>query len=293
MTANTDFLIFKYQTDKECYCFQINFIKLISFIKGAYSTPHWAANVRYKIYEMKRLDLIIICSVVLLLPFLTNGCTEKRPEEPDYYKNLFTGDILDTLEFKQFRDSLYSLKFDSKEGDKMVTLHYKKLTNSNDSIIRNFTYSIRVGMEYLVRESSYEKLGTAIPVRNFKTLNGDSIQIGGEQAKPTLISLWFVGCTGCIQEMPQLNQVKAKYKDKVNFVSMTFDKEPSVLKFLSRTDFNFTHIVNVEEYIEQISTSPYPENIFISKQGNIEFIEGGVIREKVEYIEGILEKLLK
>ena len=74
---------------------------------------------------------------------------------------------------------------------------------------------------------------------------------------------------------------------------MTFDKEPRVLKFLSRTDFEFTHIVNVRKYIEQIGSSPYPENIFISKQGNIEFIEGGVVGKKMEYFESILEKLVK
>ena len=208
-------------------------------------------------------------------------------------KNLFTGDILDKREFKQLRDSLYTLEFDSIEGKKMVALHFKELANSNDSTIQHFSYSIRIGMEYLVREISYEKLGMAIPIRTFKTLYGDSIQIGGEQAKPTLLNLWFVGCTGCVQEMPELNQIKAKYEDKVNFVSMTFDEESRVLKFLSRTEFEFIHIVNVGEYIEQIGSSPYPENIFISKQGSIEFIEGGVFGKKVEYFEGILEKLIQ
>ena len=107
------------------------------------------------------------------------------------------------VSFRQFTDSLYSLEFDSIVGEKMVTLHFRKLIHSNDSMVQPFNYSIRVGMEYLVRENTYEKLGMAIPQRAFKTIDGDSIQIGGEQAKPTLINLWFVGCTGCVQEMPE------------------------------------------------------------------------------------------
>ncbi len=239
---------------------------------------------------MKKLNFSILKLAILLL-ILLNNCSS-RPE-PDYYKNLFTGEVLDKLEFKQFRDSLYAMRLDSIEGEKMVTLHFKKLINSNDSTIQHFNYSIRVGMEYLVREESYEKLGISIPRKIFKTLDGDSIQIGGMKAKPTLINLWFVGCTGCVQEMPELNEIKAKYGDQVNFISMTFDEEPKVTKFLSRTDFDFTHIVNVREYIEQIGSSPYPENIFINKQGNIEFIEGGVWGNKVAYFEGILEELIK
>ena len=239
---------------------------------------------------MKKLNLSTIKLAVLLV-ILLNNCSS-RPE-PDYYKNLFTGEILDELEFKQFRDSLYTMSLDSIEGKKMVNLRFMKLINSNDSTIQHFDYSIRVGMEYLVRAESYEKLGMSIPRKIFKTLDGNSIQVGGMKAKPTLINLWFVGCTGCVQEMPELNEIKAKYGDQVNFISMTFDEEPKVTKFLSRTDFDFTHIVNAGDYIEQIGSSPYPENIFINKQGDIEFIEGGVQGNEVAYFEGILEELIK
>ena len=239
---------------------------------------------------MKKLNFSTF-SLAVLLVILLNNCSS-RPE-PDYYKNLFTGEVLDKLEFQQFRDSLHYMMLDSIEGEKMVMFHFKKLTNSNDSTIQHFNYSIRVGMEYLVREESYEKIGLSVPRKIFKTLEGDSVQIGGMQAKPTLINLWFVGCKGCVEEMPELNQIKAKYEDKVNFVSMTFDDESRVLKFLSRTDFNFTHIVNVNEYIEEIGSSPYPENIFIKRQGEIQFIEGGVIGRNVEYFEGILDKLVE
>jgi len=47
--------------------------------------------------------------------------------------------------------------------------------------------------------------------RKLLSIDGDSIQIGGKQKKPTLINLWFVQCPGCVAETPALNKIKEKY----------------------------------------------------------------------------------
>lgn len=182
-----------------------------------------------------------------------------------------------------------------KSGQMQVMIHFYDLLTSNDSTIYEFKYSIRTGDEYLVREESFEKIGMIIPQRTFLTLDGESIQIGGDQTKPILLNLWFVGCRGCEEEMPSLNKLKEKYGDRVNIVSMTFDDE-RVIKFLKKKAFNFKHIVNVDpDYIGQIGTSPYPENIFISKEGEIKNIEGGLSNDneqKLKYFESLVQKLL-
>ena len=131
----------------------------------------------------------------------------------------------------------------------------------------------------------------------FRTINEDSIQIGGEQSKPMLINLWFVNCGGCIEEIPALNKLKEKYSDRVNFVAMTFDNDKKVHDFLNKNDFNFIHITDDKEFIDYIGTKPYPENIFISKEGTIEFIEGGIggnpdLEVATEHFDAIIKKLL-
>jgi len=243
------------------------------------------------------------------------GCTQKsKRTEPNFYKNLYTEDILDKSEFETFRselflsllDTIYMSTLDSTEKQMYVDSTLSKvqmnfifysLSVNNDSVIQPFNYDIRIGNEYIVRANSYEKIGMEIPSQIFQTIDGDKIQIGGKQNNPTLINLWFVGCSGCVAEMPALNRLQEKYVDKVNFVAMTFQDEKQVTNFLKRKEFNFKHIVNVEDFIKQIATKPYPENIFIGRDGQIKYIEGGLSDSEdwdsvIKYFESILEKLL-
>ncbi|WP_339625591.1 TlpA disulfide reductase family protein [uncultured Winogradskyella sp.] len=68
----------------------------------------------------------------------------------------------------------------------------------------------------------------------FTSIDGEKISLAGNQSKPTLINLWFIQCPGCIAEMPALNRLKEKYEDKVNFISLTFEQEDDVRKFLKK-----------------------------------------------------------
>jgi len=218
----------------------------------------------------------------------------------NYYQNLFTGEILDTIKYEKFRDSLLimSATFKSKDSLKRemsIATTFYGLDTVDNLIVQPFKYSIRIGNEYLVRVKSYEKVGMRVPQRDFLTIDGENVQIGGKQTKPTVINLWFVGCTGCVQEMPVLNKLQEKYGDKVNFIAMTFDDEKRVTRFLKKTEFKFKHIVNVEDFIKIIGTQPYPENIFVSKEGKIESIEGGLHQSDIagmKYFESLIEKLL-
>ena len=97
--------------------------------------------------------------------------------------------------------------------------------------------------------------------------------------------------------MPALNLLKSKYADDVNFLALTFDKNEDVIKFLDRKEFDFTHLTNKEEFIQKIATKPYPENIFIDKNGVIKYIEGGIgsgdnLNLVIEHFEKILEELV-
>jgi thiol-disulfide isomerase/thioredoxin len=218
----------------------------------------------------------------------------------DYHKNLYTGEILTKEEYKKFKDSLLTMSVtfkvtDSLKREMILSIINQEMGIRHDSTILSFKYTIRVGNEYLVRENSFEKIGTPVPVQSFLTITGEKIQLGGEQEKPTVINLWFVGCTGCVLEMPALNKLQEKYGDKVNFIAMTFDSEGKVKRFLTKKEFNYKHVADVEDYIKLIGTQPYPENIFINKSGFIENIEGGIPEndeKSLRYFESLIEKLL-
>lgn len=237
---------------------------------------------------MKKTFLLLLITLVL-------SCNNKRAE-PDFYKNLYTGEILTKSDFQEFNKNLRLKYNDSLKEFNLNYVLYKPV-NSSDSIIQNFKYNLRIGSEYIIRANSYEKIGMKVTPQYFTSIDGKKILVGGKQEKPTLINLWFIHCPGCIAEIPALNRLKEKYADKVNFISLTFDKEKDVSKFLKRKDFRFTHIANVEKYIEHIGSHPYPENIFVDKNGYITNIEGGIphfedLDLSIKYFETIIKKLM-
>ena len=229
----------------------------------------------------------------------------KNPEL-NFYKNLFTGEILDSVEFERIAfdllhplglwDTIYISSLDSTEPQMTLKLsskvdfrlHFFDRTVNNDSVISHFKYSIRIGDEYIVRPHSYEKIGMYISPQILKTIDGNNIQIGGKQDKPIFVNLWFPNCPPCIEEIPALNRLQEKYADKVDFVAITFDNvESRTSRIIKEKKFNFKHIIDAEDFIKQIGSKPYPENIFIDSDGHIRYIEGGLHDDK---ISGLMDK---
>jgi thiol-disulfide isomerase/thioredoxin len=240
---------------------------------------------------MKAVTLLI--SIVLFISCTNN----KKRTEPNFYRNLYTNETLNKAEFDILSRSIRKENVHSIPQDLSINYHFYSIEISNDSIIQPFKYDLRIGTEYLVRADKYEKIGMKISPKILLTINGDSIQIGGEQSKPMLINLWFVNCGGCVQEIPALNSLQEKYSDKVNFIAMTFDDAKKVNNFLNNKEFKFDHITDSRKFIDYIGTRPYPENIFINKEGIIEFIEGGIggnpnLEMATEHFDAIIKKLL-
>lgn len=252
-------------------------------------------------------------NLLFALFFLIFSCNET---EPNFYKNLNNNKIYTASEYEKFSEDLYLKVSDSiiksqkltnqskikKTRDSLfkeirVITKLEKMTKSGDSLIRPFKFDLRIGKEYLIRSDNFEKIGLKIAERKYKDIKGNNIIIGGKQCKPTLINLWFIGCRGCIEEMPALNLLKSKYADKVNFIGLTFDKSEEVSKFLNKKPFDFTHLTHNKELIEKIAIKPYHENIFIDKNGFIKYIEGGIgsgdnLNSVIKHFETILEELI-
>ncbi len=215
--------------------------------------------------------------LLLLLSLIAISCKQKVTE-PNFYKNLYTGEILSKSEFEDFRKEIYSNYGDSVNLPKVKYVYYPK-TTSSDSLIQPFKYTIKVGSNYIINASEakiFEYMNKEFPIIKLATINGDSIQIGGTNEKPTLVNFWHIHCPPCVAEIPVLNKMKEKYSDKVNFISVTFERKDEVEIFLKKNDFNFKHVVEADNYIKEIGSESYPQNIFIDKQGILRNIEGGI-----------------
>jgi thiol-disulfide isomerase/thioredoxin len=195
------------------------------------------------------------------------------PIKIDRYVNLYTNQEMDPIHFHKLLDSLLVDEQGNRKQDYTVITHIEKMQKRNDSTIAFVKYSLKGPDGYIIRAHEPKNLGLTLEPTWLATLDGDSIQIGGYQDKPMVVNLWFIHCPGCVAEIPLLNKMKDAYGDKINFVAITFDPAHDVTKFLKKRSFNFTHVVDARAYIDSIGSSPFPETIFITKEGTMKYVE--------------------
>ena len=135
-----------------------------------------------------------------------------------------------------------------------------------------------------------------------RTLDNEKISSSSLKGKPTLINFWFTSCKPCIEEMPVLNSVKRTLGDSVNFISITYDTNKKVARFLETHSFDFTHITDAKAFTDKLEMKAYPVNMFLDRNGIVTQIEIGLpqvmgpnnkpmLRGGRQFVE-ILEKLL-
>lgn len=153
------------------------------------------------------------------------------------------------------------------------------------------------------QDSLYLNLHKKLPEFNLMDLSGKSFRSSQLIGKPTLINFWFIGCSGCIAEMPQLDKLREKYGDRVNFIAISLDPRDNVISFLQKKPFGYFHLVSGFKYADALKISAFPVNLFLDKNGYIQVIKGllrpiskisgsSMISDNLEF-DRILDRLTK
>lgn len=177
---------------------------------------------------------------------------------------------------------------------------YEKLelvSKTTDSIKYKFKW------DFLTKDMLAEKLlldkavGSDLNLKNLNFLIA-ATRNKVDLAKPTFVNFWFTNCIPCIEELPALNELKEKYRDSINFVSVTFDDDKKVSYFLTKHKFDFIHIVDAKKLIDSLGVSGFPKSFLLDKNQKIQFIEGALpsVENKQSYeiqMRSLTEKLNK
>jgi peroxiredoxin len=109
-----------------------------------------------------------------------------------------------------------------------------------------------------------------------RDVNGNVVKLSSLKGKIVILNFWFIACKPCIMEMPQLNELKKKYKkDDVVFLGITFDKAPEVLSFLKINNFDYNIIADGKEICKSWNINAFPTNVVIDREGIVRFMEMG------------------
>jgi len=124
-----------------------------------------------------------------------------------------------------------------------------------------------------------EKLGAGIPKKEIKyfdatffDLNGKEVKISDYSGKVIFLNLWATWCPPCRKEMPEMEKLNEKFKDK-NFVMIAVsvgEDNKTVKNFLSKNKYKFPIFTDNKRDIEtKYSTGSIPTTYIIDKNGNI------------------------
>ena len=147
--------------------------------------------------------------------------------------------------------------------------HYK-LQPLSSSAAENIR---QTSVDFAEREyQKYKMEGMQIPDFNFSDLNGTVYNKQTTKGKIIVLNVWFIQCVPCVAEMPALNEIEEKFKNRpdILFLALTFDSADSVKSFLKRNPFNYEIIPGQEDYIiQKLGIRSYPYQVIVNKEGKI------------------------
>jgi len=115
-------------------------------------------------------------------------------------------------------------------------------------------------------------IGSNAPNFSVKALNGQMLELSKLKGQVVVVNFWNTGCKPCISEMPTLNEIAEKYKDKnVTFISIAPEEDDLIRAFLNKRSFNFIPVANARKLIVEdfLTESMYPYSMIIDKNGKV------------------------
>lgn len=169
--------------------------------------------------------------------------------------------------------------------------------NDNDSLPCYKLYPLTDtsnGIRTIVQQMAVHELfnhsleGKELPPYHFTDLQGNVYSPQNTKGHILVLKCWFIHCTACIREFPQLNALVTQYKDRkdISFVSLAIDPKQKLDSFLKTKDFRFASVPGQEKYLlGQLKVNTFPTHILVGKNGKIVSVV-----DRVEDLSVALEK---
>jgi peroxiredoxin len=143
-----------------------------------------------------------------------------------------------------------------------------------------------------------KSLTAGLPVNKFSItdIQGNAYSNESLKGKIVVFNFWFINCAPCVKEIPELNILQEKFKDKdVVFLAVSnIDAKNDIEKFVSKNKFTFNQIS-----MEQASTlgfinsiSSFPTYMIVDANGVIRHISSGYSDDGIQTLEKIIEAAL-
>ncbi len=121
---------------------------------------------------------------------------------------------------------------------------------------------------------SLEKLqpGTPTPGFSLPQLNGEIFNFPEQNSKPVYLSFMTTWSYACIAEMELMQNLYEKYKDRIDFVTVSLDQDTVVInKFVNEKKYPWTFLYNGDDYqlLYDYGVKTFPVFVLIDSNGKI------------------------
>lgn len=117
-----------------------------------------------------------------------------------------------------------------------------------------------------------KKEGEPFPEFAFKDLKGNLITNENLKGKIVVIKCWYIHCTACIKEFPEVNQLVDSYQDRedIVFISLAEDSAEQLKSFLIKKPLSYSVVPNMKTYMNlTLQLNAFPTHFIINKAGFI------------------------
>jgi peroxiredoxin len=234
-----------------------------------------------------------LVSVVLLVSFFISCNSQNKFGNSEVDPLIIQKNFIDWWTYQSNHIMLSSdfiaLDLDSKIIEKEAFL--KKITEgftipirlqSNDSLVYYKLYPLEPTSDSNIKPTiiasaieeyeHYKMEGTKFPDFKFVDLEGKEFTNESIKNKIVVIKCWYIHCTACVKEFPQVNALADKYKDQsdILFLSLAEDTPEQLKVFLARKPLSYSVVPNQKKFMnETLFLNAFPTHFILNKQGFI------------------------
>ena len=205
------------------------------------------------------------------------------PTIPSYTIEGIKLDQMQTM--KMMSSPAMSMEFYGDKAGDIVAIVFKEASKEQ---MEAKLYAMSQGM------GEGEWFGEAAPEFIALDMDLEKFKLSDHKGSVVALNFWFIGCKPCIMEMPELNDLVAKYKDhNIKFIAVALDDRNKLIPFLQRTEFDYNVFPEARSVSSIFNVSGYPTHILIDQDGVVQFSQTGYNGALSAVLDSKIEALLE
>ena len=144
-----------------------------------------------------------------------------------------------------------------------------------------------------------QRVAVGLPAPAYRTvsLSGDSVALADQRGKVVLLNIWATWCHPCRDEIPELREIHAKYRDRgLELVGVSVDAQgadDNIRTFMKEFEMTYPVWLDPDERISaQFLTIGVPTTFLIDKQGVLRWRKTGPIVMPDSALTNAIERAL-